>query len=94
MKDALWNSDDNGSVPCSVPTVYDLYGAMGSHTLIGSCKSQHRLLRIYKSELHSKHLTGETPDISQYLDFGFYDRFWFKEDPGLGETKLARFLGV
>ena len=39
-------------------------------------------------------LTGETPDISQYLDFGFYDRVWFKEDAGLGETKLARFLGV
>ena len=23
-------------------------------------------------------LTGETPDISQYLDFGFHDRVWFK----------------
>ena len=23
-------------------------------------------------------LTGETRDISQYLDFGFYDRVWFK----------------
>ena len=39
-------------------------------------------------------LTGETPDISQYLDFGFYDRVWFREDAGLGETKLGRFLGV
>ena len=39
-------------------------------------------------------LTGETRDISQYLDFGFYDRLWFKEDAGLGETKLGRFLGV
>lgn len=39
-------------------------------------------------------LTGETPDISQYLDFGFYDRVWFKEDAGLGEVKLGRFLGV
>ena len=34
------------------------------------------------------------PDISQYLDFGFYDQVWFKEDVGMGETKLARFLGV
>ena len=24
-------------------------------------------------------LTGETPDISQCLDFGFYDQVWFKE---------------
>ena len=39
-------------------------------------------------------LTGEMPDISQYLDFGFYDRVWFKEYAGLGETKLARFLGI
>ena len=39
-------------------------------------------------------LTGETPEISQYLDFGFYDRVWFKEDTGVGETKLGIFLGV
>ena len=39
-------------------------------------------------------LTGDTPDISQYLDFGFYNRVWFKEHAGLGETKLGRFLGV
>ena len=38
-------------------------------------------------------LTGETPDISEYLCFGWYDRFWYKEDAGLGETKLGRFLG-
>ena len=41
-----------------------------------------------------KALTGETPDIHQYLDFGFYDRVWFKEDSGLGETNLEIFLGV
>ena len=39
-------------------------------------------------------LTGETPDISQYLDFGFYDRVWFKENTRLVETKLGRLLGV
>ena len=38
-------------------------------------------------------LTGETPDISEYLDFGWYDRVWYKEDAGLRETKLGRFLG-
>ena len=38
-------------------------------------------------------LTGETPNISQYLDFFFYVRVWFKEDAGIGETKLGRFLG-
>ena len=39
-------------------------------------------------------IAGETPDISKYLDFGFYDRIWFQEHAGLGETKLGRFLGV
>ena len=39
-------------------------------------------------------LTGETPDISQYLDFGFYDRVWFKEDAVVGDTKLGIFLVV
>ena len=29
-------------------------------------------------------LTGETPDISQYLEFVFYDRVWLKEDVGIG----------
>ena len=39
-------------------------------------------------------ITGDTPDISEYLDFGFYDRVWFKENAGLEVPKLARFLGV
>ena len=39
-------------------------------------------------------LTGETPDISEYLDFGFYDWVVFKEDAGLSEVKIGRFLGV
>ena len=39
-------------------------------------------------------LTGETSDISQYLDFGFYNWIWSKEDAGLVETKLGGFLGV
>ena len=39
-------------------------------------------------------LTWEMSDISQYLDFRFYDRVWFKEDTGIGETKLGIFLGL
>ena len=39
-------------------------------------------------------MTGESVDISEYLDFGFYDWIWFKENAGLGETKLGRWLGV
>jgi hypothetical protein len=39
-------------------------------------------------------LTGEAPDISEFLDFGFYDWVFFKENAGLGPTALGWFLGV
>jgi hypothetical protein len=39
-------------------------------------------------------ITGETPDISEYLDFGFYDWVYYRDNAGLGETHLGRFLGV
>ena len=39
-------------------------------------------------------VTGETPDVSECLDFGFYDRCWCHENDGLGELKLGMWLGV
>ncbi|KAI2499334.1 Reverse transcriptase (RNA-dependent DNA polymerase) [Fragilaria crotonensis] len=39
-------------------------------------------------------ITGETVDISEYLDFGLYDWVWYRENAGLGETRLGRWLGV
>ena len=39
-------------------------------------------------------LTGETPEISEYLHFTFYDWCWYNDNAGLGETKLGRWLGV
>ena len=39
-------------------------------------------------------INGETEDISDYLDFGFYDRVWFHENYGLGKRGLVRWLGV
>jgi hypothetical protein len=39
-------------------------------------------------------VTGETVDISEYLDFGFYDHVWYKVNAGLGETSIGRWLGV
>ena len=39
-------------------------------------------------------ITGESVDITEYLDFGFYDWIWFKDNAGLGETKMGRWLGV
>jgi hypothetical protein len=39
-------------------------------------------------------VTGETVNISEYLDFGFYDHVSFKENTGLGVTSIRRWLGV
>ena len=41
-----------------------------------------------------ENITGETEDISDYLDFGFYDRFQFHENVELGEQGLGSCLGV
>ena len=39
-------------------------------------------------------VTGETPDISPYLEFGFYDRVWFRDNAGLGPQMPGCWLGV
>jgi hypothetical protein len=39
-------------------------------------------------------ITGDTPDISEYLDFDFYDWVLFRTNAGLGEVELGRWLGV
>ena len=35
-------------------------------------------------------VTGETPDISEYLDFSFYDWVTYRTNAGLGESSLGR----
>ena len=37
---------------------------------------------------------GKTPDISECLDFGFYDHVSYKDNSGLGMTAIRRWLGV
>ena len=39
-------------------------------------------------------MTGETPDISEYLDFGLYKHVSYKENSGLGMMAIGRWLGV
>ncbi len=39
-------------------------------------------------------ITGETPDISEYLDFGFYDWVTYKPNAGLGKLRVGRWLGI
>ena len=39
-------------------------------------------------------VTGETPVIVEYLDFGFYNHVSYKENPGLGLAAIGRWLGI
>ena len=39
-------------------------------------------------------ITGDTPDISEYLDFSFYDWVTYRANLGLGENSLGKWLGV
>jgi hypothetical protein len=34
-------------------------------------------------------MTGESVDISEYLDFGFYDWVWYKENAGTWRNKTG-----
>ena len=35
-------------------------------------------------------VTGETVDTSEYLDFGFYEKFWFKDNFGISNSEPGR----
>ena len=39
-------------------------------------------------------ITGEPPDITEYLDFDFYDWVLYRSNAGLGEVEIARWIGV
>ena len=41
-----------------------------------------------------QYVMGETVDISEYLDFGFYEHVYSKENTGIGVTSIFRWLGV
>ena len=38
-------------------------------------------------------VTGDTPDISEYLDFDFYDPVWYLHETG-EEPQIGRWLGI
>ena len=46
----------------------------------------------YRTSLEE--VTGETLDISDYLDFSFYDWCWYNDNSSLEETKLSKWLGI
>ena len=38
--------------------------------------------------------TGDIPDISEYLNFGFYDWVLYRANAGLRELSIGRWIGV
>ena len=42
----------------------------------------------------AKQVGKRTPEISEYLDFTFYDWCWYNDNAGLGQTKLGRWLCI
>ena len=41
-----------------------------------------------------EYITGETPDIIEYLDFNFYDWVTYRANAGLGELSIGQCLGL
>ena len=39
-------------------------------------------------------MTGDITDIFELLDFSFYNKCWYKENAGLGETHKVKWLSV
>ena len=39
-------------------------------------------------------ITGDTPDISEYMDFGLYDWVVYRSNAGMGLPEIGRWLGV
>ena len=54
----------------------------------------HSSAGLMTSGVPREYITGETEDISEYLDFGFYEKVWYKENAGLGPELPGRWLGV
>ena len=49
---------------------------------------------VLKGTLPFQDVTGKTPNISEYLDFGFYDHVLYKENAGYGMMAIGRWIGL
>ena len=65
--------------------------------LINESNILNRIPRGQQQRNSIEMVTGETPDISEWLDFEFYDRVWYynqKIELDRSGRRLARWLGV
>ena len=51
-------------------------------------------LRYASGRTPLEYITGNTPDISEYLDFKFYNWITYRKNAGLDELSTWRWIGV
>ena len=54
----------------------------------------HSSENMFEGGITMTNLTGETVNIYKYLNFGFYDKVWFKYTAVLYPSKPGRWLGI
>ena len=65
------------------------------YALVWCTKILSRTHNLKSGRTGIERLTGDTPDISEWIDFDLYDRVWFWDMPGKEENpKPGRWLGV
>ena len=64
------------------------------HHAVKACTQEALGLADLKGRTPLEQITGDMVDISECLDFSFYDWCWYHDNTGLGLTKLGRWLSV
>jgi hypothetical protein len=65
------------------------------HETMGLCNGPHLEINEHDStRTGHEEVTGDTPDISEYIDFDFYDWVWYWDTPDKENSpKMGRWLG-
>lgn len=56
---------------------------------VTACESKYA-----KQRTPIKRISGDTPDITEYIDFSFYNLVTYKNNPGVHSPEIGRWLGV
>jgi hypothetical protein len=75
----------------NVPGVFWDYGF---RWVCGTMSRTHIRAQRIDGGIPLEKVTGETIDTSNYLDFGLYDHVVYRDNAGLSEPKIGRWLGV
>lgn len=80
-----------------IQTKYDVPDRLWDYTISYVCETGNitaNSSRYSNSRCPLEIITGDTPEISEYLDFPYYGWVTFRQNAGLGPLELGRWLGV